>query len=229
MTLRPAVAFLACLLPAASLAQDRGVVSGVVRFTGTVPPAQKVPTTDGVIILHRDLLVDEKSRGLSQVAVHVEGMTEARSGEKKPVIVDQRDMLFVPRVVAVQEGRPIRFENNDLCNHAVQAHSTKNENCFNTTTPPGQPFDFTFKSQKAPVLIGCPIHGWMRAWVYVFPHASFALTDREGRFRITGIPAGKQTLVFRHADTGLLERREVEVRAGQTAHVEVEWRETPKR
>jgi hypothetical protein len=133
-------------------------------------------------------------------------------------------MVFLPRVVGVQEGQKVRFENNDLSNHGVQAFSSKQENTFSTTTAPNQPFEFQFKAQPRPVVIGCQIHAWMRAWVYVLPHPHFAITDAQGGFKIENVPAGKHTLLFTHADTGLKEERTVEVAAGKSAEVHVEWK-----
>jgi hypothetical protein len=41
--------------------EEAGSVRGVVRFTGAVPPARKVPTGDGGYVEHRDLAVDAKT------------------------------------------------------------------------------------------------------------------------------------------------------------------------
>lgn len=211
-------------LASTCLAQDSGTLAGSVRFLGEVPPAQKVMTTDGGTILHRDLVVDAKSKGLRYVVVLLENVRPQPRVEKSPpVVVDQRDMLFVPRVVAVREGQVVRFENNDLCNHAVNAMSTNPANVFNVLTPQNNPHETKFTTQKAPVVIGCPIHPWMRAWVYVLPHPYYAVTDVSGRFRIEGIPVGKHSLLFTHPDTGKQQRRDIEITAGKMTLVDVEW------
>lgn len=221
---------LACSLAwaACAAAQETGAVAGVIRFVGDVPAAEKIPTSDGGFVTHRDLVVDAKTKGLRHVSVFVETGPKAKPREPGPVVVDQRDMLFLPRVVAVQEGVKVRFENNDLVNHAVQSFSTLPENVFNVTTPQGQPFEFAFAAQKAPVTIGCPIHGWMRAYVFVHPHPHFAVTGPDGRYRIEGLPPGEHFVVFRHPDTGLSERRTVTVAPGRDAPLDVEWRTTKR-
>src|SRR4051794_36961852 len=87
-----------------------GIIAGVVRFTGKVPPPKEVVTTDGSTIRHSDLVVDGKTRGLRYVVAALEDApARPRVGKAEPVLVDQRDMLFVPRVVAVQHGRAVRF------------------------------------------------------------------------------------------------------------------------
>jgi len=207
-----------------------GSVRGVLRFTGAVPPAQVIMTTDGGVIHHHDLVVDAKTKGLRYVAALLEDAPAQPKVEKaKAVLMDQQEMLFVPRVVAVRHGQPVRFDNSDLCNHSVQAVSTTEANQFNRFAVPGQPIEHLFELQKRPVVIGCSLHSWMRAWVYVVPHPWFAVTDKEGRFEIKDIPAGKYTLRLHHADTSLEEKKTVQVEAGKTIETAVEWTTTKKK
>jgi len=205
-----------------------GTIRGLVRFTGTVPPAEKITTADGAVIMHRDLVIDGKSKGLRDVyALLEDAPAQAKVAKAEPAYLDQRDMVFLPRVLAVRHGQAVRFDNNDLCNHSVQAASTVAANSFNRFVSPTQPFDHHFELQTRPVLIGCSLHGWMRAWVYVAPHPWFALTDAGGKFQIDAVPPGKYTLWLRHQDSGLQERRQVEVAAGKTVEVAVDWDKTP--
>jgi plastocyanin len=201
-----------------------GTIKGTVRYTGVIPDAQKVLTTDGQTILHYDLVVDVKTKGLRHVAVVLENApVQPKLAKAKSVLVDQRDMLFIPRVVAVQHGQAVRFENNDLGNHSVMATSTNGANAFNVVAGPGQPIEHVFEPQKLPVQIGCSLHGWMRAWVYVLPHPWFALTDARGNFKIDRVPAGKYSVLLSHPDTGHRERREIVVRPGQTVELAIDW------
>lgn len=207
-----------------------GSISGLVRFTGVVPAAKKIVTNDGSTILHNDLVVDVRTKGLRGVVAVLEDLpAQPKTQKAKPVVVDQRDMMFNPRVVAVQHGQAVRFENNDLCNHSVQAISTLEANQFNRFAGPNQPIEYTFEPQKTPVCIGCSLHGWMRAWVYVVPHAGFAVSDAQGKFQLDQVPPGKHVVWLRHADAGLHERRTVEVLAGKSVTCDVEWKKaTPE-
>src|SRR5207245_44217 len=54
------------------------------------------------------------------------------------------------------------------------------------------------KADKYPVKINCDIHGWMNAWVRVFDHPYFALTDADGQCEITLAPTGKSRRVTWH-------------------------------
>lgn len=228
--MRTAILFLV-LLPLGPVSADpvpkppaTGTVKGTVRYAGVIPEAERILTTDGSTIEHHDLVVDAKTKGLRDVAVVLENApARPKLAKAKPVVMDQRDMRFVPRVIAVQHGQPVRFENNDLSNHSVQANSGNPANAFNVVAGPGQPVEHVFEAQKPPVQIGCSIHGWMKAWVYVVPHPWFAVTDAKGAFRLDRVLPGKYTLLLAHPDTGHRERREVEVRPGRTVELTVEW------
>jgi plastocyanin len=226
------LSLLAFLLFGAPARSDEkpGSIAGVVRYTGTVPPAEKIMTTDGRTILHNDLVVDSQTKGLRYVVAVLENApAQPKLTKAKPILVDQRDMVFVPRVVAVQHGQVVSFDNSDVCNHSVMASSTVSANQFNLFVLQGKPYEHVFEPQKHPVAIGCSLHGWMRAWVYVIPHPWFGVSDEKGQFQIKEIPPGRYVLWLRHADTGLQERRKVEVQAGKTLDLTIEWKKVDKK
>jgi hypothetical protein len=46
--------------------------------------------------------------------------------------------------------------------------------------------------------INCDAHLWERAWVYVSPHDSVAVTDADGRFVLKNIPPGNYRIRVWH-------------------------------
>lgn len=202
-------------------------ITGQVRFLGKLPPPQKFTLTDGGTLVHHDLVVG-KEKGLRDVVVLLENAPAApKLAQAKPVLMDQKDMVFVPRVIAVQHGRPVQFSNSDLYNHSVMTASTIPENELNTFITPGKPYEHTFVTQKHPIQVGCSLHPWMRAWIFVCSHPHFAVSDEQGRFRIPDVPSGRYSVWFRHPDTGMQERRTVDVRNGRRTETVVDWRELP--
>jgi hypothetical protein len=48
-------------------------------------------------------------------------------------------------------------------------------------TPQAGKYAHRFVASRTPVAIGCPIHGAMAAWVFVFDHPHHAVTVGPGR------------------------------------------------
>jgi hypothetical protein len=58
--------------------------------------------------------------------------------------------------------------------------------------PPKPEIVWEFQPDRRPICIGCDIHPWMSAHVWVFEHPFAAVTDRDGRFEVRNAPAGCQ-------------------------------------
>jgi plastocyanin len=197
-----------------------------------VPPPRQIVTGDGAMYDHYDLVVDAKSKGLRYVIVSLEDAPPQPALDEgaTPVVMDQKDMQFIPRVLAVQHGRPVRFDNSDPFNHNVCTATKVKENELNVFVTARDPVTKSFVAEKAPIRIGCVLHGTMEAWIYVAPHPWIAITDEKGAFTLKNVPPGKYTLWLKQQDTGLQERKQIEVRAGEKTEVAVEWKESkPKR
>ena len=48
----------------------------------------------------------------------------------------------------------------------------------------------------------CDLHPWNYAYVGVFAHPYFAVTDEQGRFTIPGVPAGRHSIEIFHPKGG---------------------------
>jgi plastocyanin len=196
-------------------------VEGTVTYSGPLPKPVTVPEAG----TERPLVeVHPKTRGLKDAIAHLEGVkAPGRGGEQKAAVVDQRNFFFVPHVLAIEAGQEVRFLNSDAANHGVLAASAEAKNNFNIITPPGGSSKHRFAAVKNPVKIGCPLHSGMGAWVYVFDHPYFSVTDADGKFRLPPVPPGRYTLVVRHADGGLRKRIDVVVPADRSYSVKVEF------
>jgi len=42
----------------------------------------------------------------------------------------------------------------------------------------------------------------MISYIAIFDHPFFAVTDKDGNFKVSGLPAGKYTLVVKHMKAG---------------------------
>lgn len=205
-------------------------IRGRVTYTGDIPLH---PTPDNVGRRHPLLTVHRKSRGLQGAVVYLAGQFPAspasEDGESKPpepVIIDQRDETFTPHVVALRDGQAIQFKNSDGGNHNVRSAALDPRNEFNVFTGGGSSYRHVLHAdpKQRPIKIGCDLHPWMSAWIYVFDHPYFAVTDEEGNFEIKGIPPGTYKLLVRQPDGGLAFEREVELDGGNTMQIDMEFR-----
>ena len=103
-------------------------------------------------------------------------------------VMDQRNETFVPHMLAITRGTTVDFPNSDKFYH----------NVFSLSKP--RPFDLgryaTGHSRPVRfdrpgiVRVFCDIHSHMSAFILVFSHPFFAMTDGEGRYRIENVPPG---------------------------------------
>jgi plastocyanin len=108
------------------------------------------------------------------------------------VSLDQRHEQFVPHVLAITVGTTVDFPNSDQTFHNV--FSLSPVRTFDLGRyPVGQSRSVRFdKAGIVPVF--CDIHSHMSAYILVFNHPFFALTDANGRYAISGVPAGSYTV-----------------------------------
>jgi hypothetical protein len=73
----------------------------------------------------------------------------------------------------------------------------------------------TIETPENIIPIKCDIHGWMRAYVGVFDHPYFAITDINGSFSLPNIPPGEYVIEAWHERLGTQEQRLILGKKGQ--------------
>jgi hypothetical protein len=95
---------------------------------------------------------------------------------------------------------------------------------FNVNMPAGGEHLETFARAgglRRPYRIGCAYHSAMRAWVFVFDHPHFQVTDTNGRFRLTDVATGNYKLEMVHPAGALRWNQTIDVKPGQTTRVAI--------
>jgi hypothetical protein len=200
-------------------------ITGVITLKGTPPkevditPLKDDPTCGK---LHPDLptthffVVGTKGE-FADVVVSVQGISAKSTGASAaPVVLDQKGCLYVPQILAVQTDQKIVVKNSDPVLHNVHDAPTVagNEEKNMAQLPNGPDLTLSFPKPEEFVKFKCDVHAWMFAWISVFDHPYFALSAKDGTFKIANVPPGKYTLKAIHRKAGTL-TREIEVKEGQ--------------
>jgi plastocyanin len=198
-----------------------GEIQGRVVVTGDVPAPKNFPITIdqyvcGTAQVAGDLIVSG-AREIRNVVVWLENPPPgAPSAPSRPVTpMDQKECVFVPRVVIVPATGTVEFLNSDRLLHNL--HSVSRDNApFNRTQPKDRKIPITFARPEI-VRIDCDLHSWMRGWVVVAPHPFYALSDAQGRFKLDNVPPGQYTVRVWHERLGETSRPVTVPAAGPAA------------
>ncbi|HET7698799.1 MAG TPA: carboxypeptidase regulatory-like domain-containing protein [Vicinamibacterales bacterium] len=153
---------------------------------------------------------DPAERRSSVVYLETAPRAAFEPGEDRRARLNQRDERFVPHVLAVAAGTWVDFPNTDMTYHNVFSLSKGHE--FNLGRyASGRSRAWRF-DRPGIVRVFCEIHSHMSAFILVFAHRYFAVTDDDGRYRIEGVPPGTYTLaVWNETLSGEPPRRQVAI------------------
>lgn len=200
-------------------AQTAGTVEGRVLLGGAKPGPAAPIDSSSYSACAREHLVDaavllggKDGRGLANVVVRVVGPLPP-APVTAPVKLEQRGCAYRPRVQGAVMGQPMEILNVDPTLHNVHGY-VGTKGLFNVAQPPGTPaLTRPAPAGPGPVRLRCDIHRWMVAWVVYGESPFFAVTDRDGSFRLEGVPPGAWELELWHETLGS-ERVPVVVKPG---------------
>ena len=107
------------------------------------------------------------------------------------VVLDQRNLTFIPHVLVVRVGTTVDFPNNDRVFHNV--FSFRDGKRFDLGTYPVGTMRRVLFDQPGLSRIFCNIHPNMAAYVLTVDTPYFARADENGTFTIAGVPDGTYT------------------------------------
>jgi plastocyanin len=151
---------------------------------------------------------------LADVVVSLTGITGKSAGATaQPVVLDQKGCEYVPQILAVQTGQKITIKNSDPVLHNVHASPTvSGNNEENKAQMAGAPdLSFSFSKPEDFLKFKCDVHPWMFAWISVMDHPYYAVSGKDGTFKIANVPPGKYTLQANHRKAGKV-TQEIEVK-----------------
>jgi hypothetical protein len=179
-----------------------GALRGRFVYQGT-PPEAKTLNTSGKDaetcsqhpVPDESLLVDSASGGIKNVLVIVRNASRVHPSYEEtnaPVEFDQKQCVFLSHVLPVRIGQTVKIKNSDPIGHNTNI-APPGDKSINPLLPAGGDYDHQFsRPQSIPVVVSCNIHPWMKAYILPRKDPYVAVTDKDGSFEISNLPAGEQ-------------------------------------
>lgn len=191
-------------------ASTAGMITGTIHFAGKPPERIAIDMAQDPVCSAADGNYTEqyvvRDAGLQNVFVYVkDGLgNKLYAASQDPVVIDQKGCRFVPHVVGVQAGQPVKFTNSDSTMHNVHFTPLISTNqAVDISQPPNGAGEMrTLPTLELMIPVRCNNHPWMEAFINVAPNPFFAVSDADGHFTIKGLPPGTYTIVAVHEKLG---------------------------
>jgi plastocyanin len=170
-------------------AARNGAIRGRVELR-RVAPAERRPT---VAELGAPAERDRTDRTRSVVYLETAPRGAFEQSEPARVVMDQRNETFVPHVLAITTGTVVDFPNSDRIYHNVFSLS-KTARFDLGRYAVGRSKSIRF-DRAGIVRVFCDIHSHMNAFILVFGHPFFGVTNADGRYRIDNVPPGSYNVI----------------------------------
>ena len=207
-----------------------GSIRGTVKLQGTAPAPKEIETTKDREVCGAHKLIDESlivasGGGIKNAVVSITNITRGKALDTtgKPEL-DQHGCTYVPHVLTVPAGSELQIRNSDGILHNIHTYSTRNPP-MNRAQPKFKKVITETFSQPETIRTTCDAHGWMQGWLIVIEHPYYAVTDDNGGFQLTDVPAGDYELKVWHEKLGEQTQKVVVAGAGQ---VSADFLLTPK-
>ncbi|HLW24938.1 MAG TPA: methylamine utilization protein [Steroidobacteraceae bacterium] len=138
-------------------------------------------------------VVDRLGRPVPEVVITLVPLQPwaARTSKAPPpsAVMDQRNLAFAPRVLAIAVGTKVEFPNNDSVSHQVYSFSAAKR--FQLPLYKGEAHPPVQFDREGLVVLGCNIHDQMAGYIYVTAAPWFGTTGADGMLRLGGVAAGE--------------------------------------
>jgi plastocyanin len=185
------------------------------RIVETADAAESfAPVQHGIVTGNIDTAI---ARYRKDVVVYLKGVQEKII--PKATTIDQKNLKFIPHVVAVPVGSTVSFVNSDKVNHDIfSAAACKKMDIDNLY--PGATRTEVFDKACAINLL-CDLHSEMSGYVIVVDSNHLAVTDPDGRFTIGSVPPGTYEIAVWSEKLKPQNKMTVIVKSGQTSFIDI--------
>jgi hypothetical protein len=187
-------------------------ITGKITLKGTPPPEKDIPLDPTCGKLHPSgkmstrFYAASKDGGLADVFVHITAGLAKKDypAPSQPAEINQQGCEYLPYVIGAQTNQKIIVKNSDPVLHNVHPTPTVAGNKeFNKAQLPGsQVLEFTWEKPEVFLRFKCDVHPWMFAYVGLVEDPFFAVSDKDGNFKIANVPPGTYTVEAYHRKAG---------------------------
>jgi plastocyanin len=203
---------LVAVLVSPGVAHAAATITGTITFAGKAPTLRPLAMDADPVCAKKhskpvlaEMLVLGNGNTMGNVIVWVsKGLPAGKTwpAPKTPVVLDQKGCLYVPHAMGIMVGQPYRILNSDGILHNVHTLPKLNKS-FNRAMPATlKEATTTFEKPEPIFQIKCDVHPWMSAYIGVFTHPFFSVTNTDGKFTISGLDAGTYEITAWHERLG---------------------------
>jgi plastocyanin len=166
-----------------------GAVRGRVEIEHPLPPIERAPA-----MADMDLAPRGEAAQRTRAVVYLEDAPQPAFEDRGNLRahMDQQHETFVPHVLAITVGTTVDFPNVDVTFHNVFSLSKAKR--FDLGRYAAGRSKSVLFDEPGIVRVFCEIHSHMSAFILVFAHRFYAITDEEGRYHIDRVPPGTYTV-----------------------------------
>ena len=195
-----------------------GTLNGAVRFTGTVPPVERIVKNKDYEVcgkghIERSPVQISSEKGLRGAVIALLNIPKGKPWKPEAIKpkLRQKGCAYIPHLQVAQRNARLEVLNEDSVLHNIHAYEPVGSalrTMFNLAQPNAAKVRRRLKTRRGEaVRIECDAHKWMLSWVYLVKNPYYAVTDSEGAFRIDGIPPGAYQLTVWHPTLGKQKHR----------------------
>ncbi|MFZ0061642.1 MAG: carboxypeptidase regulatory-like domain-containing protein [Pyrinomonadaceae bacterium] len=195
--------------PYARTGQEASLV-GYITFTGKPPKPLQIDMSadpscyDHISNLKTEWFVVRNGR-IANVLVYVTSDTLNNYAFEMPsseVVLAHKNCRYEPHILGLRVGQSLSIVNSDETQHNTHPTPRANAEWSQTQVGGGPPIIKTFQNAEAAIPFKDNQHPWEKAYVGVFTHPFFAVTDMDGNYRIDGLPPGSYKVTAWHERLG---------------------------
>jgi plastocyanin len=182
-------------------------ITGTVKYPGAAPKPVKIDMSQDPACKGGDNTVETlvvNNGKLENAFVYVKDGLGSRTFDapKEPVTLDQKGCRYHPHVVGIMTGQQLKVINSDDTTHNIHPTPKDNREWNESQPPKAAAIEKTFAREEILLPVKCNQHPWMKMYVNVVKSPYFAVTDKDGKFTLKGLPPGTYTVAVVHEKLG---------------------------